>query len=100
MPLTAKQRQLLVAADNSGDTERMTQTIVAILDANHGVTLLDIEIALRDAAAATYLIAAGDGATATLHLCRGMPAMLAALAGQKPDHNRMLLAVSREAFTV
>jgi hypothetical protein len=56
MPLTVSQRRDLVMADRSLDAAVVGRTVRDLLAANPDVTLYDCELALRDAAAHSYLI--------------------------------------------
>jgi hypothetical protein len=68
----------------------ITTVVTEVLAANPETTPLDIETALRDADAQSYLIA-GD----KLSIVRGMPAMLLTLAadGVTSERNRAGLAL-------
>ena len=75
MPLSVQHRHALLLADRTGDIGTITTVVTEVLAANPETTPLEIETALRDAGALSYLIAG-----ATLSIVRGMPAMLLTLA--------------------
>jgi hypothetical protein len=86
--ITAEQRRQLLAADRSGNRQVITDMVQLTLAA--GVSALDVELALRDGAAHTYLIA-GKGA---ISIVLGMAAWRAELerSGVTPEQNRRDLA--------
>ena len=90
MTITVEQRQQLLVADRTRDIEVISHIVDDMLVEHPDVTPLDIEMCFRDAAAQTYLIAAGG----TLSIVLGMPAWRDALnaAGVSPDQNRAALA--------
>jgi hypothetical protein len=103
MPFTVKQRQQLLRIEQTHDVDAIGLILETILLDNPGATLLDAELALRDAGAKTYLVAhhLNPGtSTATLAICTSMPDMLAALAvaGMTPAENRAALALCRSAY--
>jgi hypothetical protein len=87
--ITTAQRHMLEVADRLRDTEVMMAIVNAILETGI-VTPIEIETALRDAAARSYLIVADDD----LKVVLGMKTMLTALAaaGMTPAQNRAALA--------
>jgi len=78
-------------ADRTQDADWIAAVISNVLASNGGATLLQIEIAFRDRAAQSYLVA-GPGKFQVV--TGGMPEMLAALteAGLTPEANRAALA--------
>jgi hypothetical protein len=80
----------VLLADRTGDVVTVTTVVTEVLAANPETTPLDIETALRDADAQSYLIA-GD----KLSIVRGMPAMLLTLAaaGVTSEQNGAALAL-------
>jgi hypothetical protein len=80
MPFSVQHRHALLLADRTGDIDTITT-----VEANPETTPLEIETALRDAGAQSYLIA-----STTLSIVRGMPAMLLTLAaaGVTVEQNR------------
>lgn len=60
MPLSLEQRRDLLRAERSRDAATIRAELQRILRDNRTVTLLDCEMALRDAAAKTFLVAAKD----------------------------------------
>ena len=87
--LRADQRHALLLADRSHDAGLIRETINRVLNDNASVTLLDCEMAFRDAAASTYLVAGEAG----LMICGSMSDALAALrdAGSNPGQNWIAL---------
>jgi len=59
--LTPDHRHALLIADRTLDVEQVRLAVVYVLTSNPGATLLDCEMALRDAAAHSYLIGTPDG---------------------------------------
>lgn len=57
MPISHEQRRDLLRAERTRDAATIRDALRKILRDNDAVTLLDCEMALRDAAAKTYLIA-------------------------------------------
>ena len=95
MPLTPKQRHQLLLADRTRSGGWISAVIEHMLAADPAITPLDVEAALRDGAAHSYLIA-GPGKSFRV-VTRGMPATLTAIAaaGMSPDQNRQALAAPR-----
>jgi hypothetical protein len=89
--ITAEHRRMLEVADRTKDVDVIAGIVHSIMIEAPDLTLLDIETALRDAAAQSYLIA-GDKPEIVL----GMPAMLATLAaiGVTPEQNRARLSLT------
>jgi len=89
--ITTRQRYQLLLADRTRDATWITATIEHLLAADPTVNLLDIELALRDGGAYSYLIAC-QGKMVQVML--GIEDWLAALkaAGLSPDANRAALA--------
>ena len=73
MPLTPKQRHQLLLADRFRDASWITAAIEHLLAANSTVTLLEIEMAFRDAGCATYPIATAKRFEACSACRRGSP---------------------------
>jgi hypothetical protein len=90
MPITAHQRHALLLADRTRDVALITATIESLLEENETLSLAEIETALRDAAAHSYVVV-GDPFTVVL----GMPERRDALhqARLTPEANRALLAI-------
>jgi hypothetical protein len=88
--ITAKQRHQLEVADRTRDLDVISIIIDDMLVEHPQVTPLDIETALRDAAARTYLIAK-DG---EINVVLGMQDWLNTLEqhGMTPEENRAALA--------
>ena len=74
--LLVGQRHELLLADRSRDVEMIRTAIDKVMADNPDATLLDCEMAFRDAAANTYLVMDEEG---TLHIVFGMQAWRAAL---------------------
>jgi hypothetical protein len=91
MAVTAEHRRMLEVADRTKDVDVIAGIVHSIMIEAPDLTLLDIETALRDAGAQSYLIA-GDKPEIVL----GMPAMLATLAaiGVTPEQNRSRLSLT------
>lgn len=89
--ITAKQRHQLLLADRTRDATWITAAVEHLLATDPTVTLLDIELALRDGGAYSYLIACQGK---MVQVVFGMKDWLAALkaAGLSPDANRSALA--------
>ena len=89
--LTKQHRNMLLVADRTRDLDVIAAVIEVVLTESHA-TLLDIEIAFRDAACLTYLITNGEAPKIVLH----MPAMLQALneLGITPEENRTRLGTT------
>ena len=89
--LTKQHRNMLLVADRTRDLDVIAAVIEVVLTESHA-TLLDIEIAFRDAACLTYLIANDEAPKIVLH----MPAMLQALneLGITPEENRTRLGTT------
>jgi hypothetical protein len=90
MPLSIQHRHAVLLADRTHDAGVITTVVTEVLADNPETTLLEIEQAFRDSAAAAYLIATTEGFEVVL----GMMAMLAAVgkAGVTPEQNRAALA--------
>jgi hypothetical protein len=90
MPLTAHQRRQLLLADRTADGPWIRSVIESVLEANETANLLDVELAFRDAAAHTYVLAVDDG----FEIVRGVLAWREVLrqAKMSPKQNRALLA--------
>ena len=88
--ITDKQRHMVLVADRTRDLDVIATIIDTLLAENKNLSPLDVEAALRDAAAHAYLIAAAS----KLSVVIGMPAWKSALAelGVTPDENRAALA--------
>jgi hypothetical protein len=88
--ITAKQRHQLEVADRTRDLDVIGIIVDDMLVEHPEVTPLDIETALRDAAARTYLVVK-DG---EVNVVLGMQDWLNALEqnGMTPDENRAALA--------
>jgi hypothetical protein len=80
--LTAAHRHQILLADRSRDVATVTAAVRDVLAANPLTTLPEIELALRDAAAQSYVIADG----ADFRIVIGIAARLAAL---KPVDHRV-----------
>lgn len=87
--LTPDQRHTLLMADRSRDGATVRQAIVKVMADNPKASLLDIEMAFRDAAAHSYLVAGPD----KLMIYGSMPEALKALrdAGIGPGGNWVAL---------
>ena len=90
MPLDPKQRHQLLMADRTGDPAWIAATIDRLLASDPDVDLLEIEAAIREAAARSYLIADGAGFCVLI----GVQAWIAELdrLGRSPEQNRQALA--------
>ena len=88
--ITAKQRHQLLLADQTRDATWITAAVEHLLATDPTVTLLDIELALRDGGAYSYLIACQGK---MVQVVFGMKDWLAALkaAGLSPDASRAAL---------
>ena len=91
MPLSVQHRHAVLLADRTGDVGTITTVVTEVLAANPETTPLEIETALRDAGAQSYLIAGGVAVD-----CRSVPAMLLTLAEASvtPEQNRVALALA------
>jgi hypothetical protein len=79
MPLSLQHRHAVLLADRTRDVRTITTVVTEVLAANPNTTPLDIETALRAAAAGeAYLVA--NSTTAGFEIVLGMPAWQAALA--------------------
>lgn len=87
--ITAGQRNALLLADRTRDAGIITAAIARELAANPATSLLDCEMAFRDAAASAYVIADGDD----FRIVIGMAERNAALvkAGLKVGENWQML---------
>jgi len=93
--ITAKQRQQLILADQTGDTVWINAVVEQMLATNPTVTPVEVETAFRDGAARSYLIVGPDK---TLRVITGdPPTMLEALAeaGMTVEQNLRALADRR-----
>ena len=90
MPITARQRRDLLRIERSRDADAITAAIDAVLADNPTADLLDIEMAFRAAACASYLVATAD----RFEVVIGMQAWVAELdrRGRMPEANRQALA--------
>jgi hypothetical protein len=90
MPLDPKQRHRLLMADRTADPAWISAVIEHLIAADPTVALAEVEGALRDAAAHSYVI----GGPGKFSVVIGMPAMLAAIAaaGITAAANRAMLA--------
>ena len=90
MPLDPKQRHTLLMADRTGDPAWIAAAIEKLLASDPDVDLFEIEAALREAAARSYLIADGAGFLIVI----GVQVWVAELErlGRTPEQNRQLLA--------
>ena len=88
--LTKQHRNMLLVADRTRNLDVIAVVIDHVLAESHA-TLLDVEMAFRDAACLTYLVANGEPRI-VLH----MPAMLQALAELDitPEENRTRLGTT------
>lgn len=79
--LTPDQRHALLLADRSRNSDVIRGAIERVQENNPSATLLDCEMAFRDAAAQTYLVIDAEG---VLHIAMGMQAWreLTILAGE------------------
>jgi hypothetical protein len=95
MPLTVQQRRDLLRADRSQESGKVAACIIDVLNDSPDVTLYDCELALRDAAAHSYIVANGDG----FRIVFGMQSQLLALmeAGIEAQDNARILQSSRMA---
>jgi hypothetical protein len=86
--ITAEQRRTLLTADRTGINDVVSAMVADVLESKDA-TPLDVELAFRDAAAQSYLIAGSK-----LFIVRGVLAWIAALksAGVTPQANRAALA--------
>lgn len=93
MPLTHEQRRDLLLAERSHDAGTIRDALRKILHDNDAVTLLDCEMALRDAAAKTYLVVGGKN---WIQICFSMADAMAALerADSNPGKNWALLTTA------
>lgn len=57
MPLSPNQRHKLLMADKTQDADWIAAVVLNVLAANRDATLFEIEMAFRDGAAQSYLIA-------------------------------------------
>ena len=89
--ITARQRHQLLLADRTRDAGWISAAIEHVLASDPSVTLLDIELALRDGGAYSYVIACQGK---MVQVVLGMKDWLAAIkaAGLSPDANRAALA--------
>ena len=89
MPLSVQHRYAVLLADRTGDVGTITTVATEVLAANPETTPLDIENALRNAGAQSYLIAGVE-----LTVVIGMQSMPAAVdaAGMTAADNRAALA--------
>ena len=93
--ITAKQRQQLLLADQTGDAVWINAVVEQMLATNPTVTPVEVETTFRDGAARSYLIVCPDR---TLRVFTGdPPTMLAALAeaGMTAEQNLRALADRR-----
>ena len=93
--ITAKQRNQLLLADQTGDTVWINAVVEQMLATNPNVTPVEVETAFRDGAARSYLIVCPDK---TLRVITGdRLVMLAALAeaGMTVEENLQALADRR-----
>lgn len=97
MPLSPEQRRDLLLLERTHDAAVIRATLEAILRENPTATPLDCEMALRDAAAKTYLVAGPDG----LVICFSMADSRAALAaaGLNPAENWIALTERTDSGT-
>jgi hypothetical protein len=96
--ITPEQRHELLLADRTLDVDQVRTAIENVMGENPDATLLDCEMALRDAAAHSYLVMSLDGVT--LHIVLGMQAWRAALANVNTEaraNHGLLLRSSRMA---
>jgi hypothetical protein len=90
MPLTARQRRDLLRIERSRDAAAISAAINQVLAGNPTADLLDIEMAFRAAACASYLVATDTG----FRIVIGVQAWVTELdrLGRTPDQNRQALA--------
>jgi hypothetical protein len=90
MPLTGRQRRDLLRIERSRDAAAITAAINQVLAGNPTADLLDIEMAFRAAACASYLVATTEG----FEVIVGVQAWIAELdrLGRMPEQNRQALA--------
>jgi hypothetical protein len=88
--LTPNQRRHLLRIEQTRDADTIGAAIDQVLADNPGADLLEIELMLREAASAAYLVAEDDGYTVVI----GMKNWVAELArlGRTPEQNRQMLA--------
>lgn len=91
MPLTLIQLRDLLRAERSRNGHELMATLQRIMQEGPA-SLLEAEMALRDAGAKTFLVLDAEGER--IKVCSSMPEMLAAVAavGRTPEENRSALA--------
>ena len=89
--ISAADRHVLLVADRTRDPAVVTAMIESVMADNPAVTLFEIEAALRDGAAQSYLIAGNP-----FEIVIGMAAWRAALGelGIEPEDNRETLRLT------
>jgi DNA-binding CsgD family transcriptional regulator len=95
MSISPTQRRRLIVADRSFDPAAIATVVASVLAENPALSLLDAEVAFRDARCAAYLLALGPG----FEVIVGIRACLIRLAAldRSFDQNREMLAASRAA---
>lgn len=94
MPLSRRQKQQLLLADRGYDASAVMAAIAALTRENDTATLLDCEMALRDAAAWSFLVAVPGAEFEVLGGTLAMCGRLAGL-GVTLEQNRERLAAAR-----
>jgi hypothetical protein len=94
MPLTKQQCYRLLLADRKYDAAATAAAITAVLAENPAATLLDCEMALRDAAAWAFVVGLPNGQFDVVGGVLAMRGRLAALS-MTPAENRERLAMVR-----
>jgi hypothetical protein len=95
--ITPHQRNALLIADRTREVEVILREIEQVMVDNPFLTLLDIEMVFRDAAAATYLVMGEDG---ELSIVFGMMAWSEAMADMLPDNTDRAHSLLSQAVSI
>jgi hypothetical protein len=90
MPITAHERRTLLRVERSCDADAVTDEISVLLAGNSDTDLLEIEMVLRAAASAAFVIAEDGGFRVVIGV-KNWVAELNRL-GRTPEQNRQALA--------
>jgi len=88
--LRPDQRHALLLADRTLDLDEVHEAVSYVLSVNPNATLMDCEMAFRDAAAHSYLISTGDGFRVVIGMFAWRVALGKERISAEQNHGRLL----------